>query len=260
MQNGTAATLDRTTDDGRLKSLSTALELLDCFREARECGVSDLARRLGVAKSTVHRLLTTLCDSGLVEKNPETGRYRLGLHLLELGHLAASRLPLRQSALPLLQDLRERTGCTVHLAVPEGADVLYVERLHSLHSVRLFTDAKRRLPAHWASAGKAIAAFDPDFSRLRHATGFPAPNPSTISTPEAWDRALEETRRRGFAVSRDEGTVGLTSVAAPVKDHAGRARAAITIDGPSRDLAHRLEGHARLAVLAANTLAHRLCL
>ncbi|WP_344007721.1 IclR family transcriptional regulator [Streptomyces thermocarboxydovorans] len=253
-------TLDRTTVNGCVKSVSTAFELLDCFRGAHELGVSDLARRLGVAKSTVHRLLTTLCIRGLVEKNAETGLYQLGLHLLELGQLAASRFQLSQSALPLLEDVRQRTGCTVHLAVPEGADVLYVERLHSLNGVRLFANVGRRLPAHCASSGKAIAAFDPAFAELRLAAGFPAVAPSTIRTPAAWDRALDETRRRGVALSRDEATVGLMSLAAPVRDRAGRARAAISIGGPARDVAHRIERSAPLVILAANKLARHLYL
>ncbi|MCQ4079133.1 IclR family transcriptional regulator [Streptomyces sp. RB6PN25] len=258
MHNRTTGTVERVTVDGGLKSVSTAFELLACFRGARELGVSDLARRLGVAKSTVHRLLTTLSKSGLVAKNPETGRYHLGLHLMELGQLAASRFPLSQSALPLLEDLRERTGYTVHLAVPDGVDVLYVERLHSPNGMRVFANSPLRLPAHSTSSGKAIAAFDREFAQRRLAAGFPGLTLSTITTPASWDRALDETRRRGVAVSRDEAADGLSSLAAPVRDHTGRARAAISIDGPSLGVADHAEGYARLVILAANKLAGRL--
>jgi len=138
--------------------------------------------------------------------------------------------------------------------VPEGADVLYVERLQSLNGMQLFADVGRRLPAHCTSSGKVIAAFNSSFAQLRRAAGFPVITSSTIRTPAAWDRALDETRRRGVAVNRDEMTVGLTSVAAPVRDHAGRARAAISIVGPTRDVAHGIERSARLVTAAANKL------
>lgn len=256
----TEVALDRAAVDGGLKSVSAAVDLLDCFGSAHELGVSDIARRLGVAKSTAHRLLTTLCNRGLVEQNPETGQYRLGLHLFELGQLAVSRFRLSQAALPLLEELRQRTGCTIHLSVPERADVLYIERLQSLNGMQLFAGVGRRLPAHCTSSGKAIAAFDPTLAQNRRAAGFPVITSSTIRTPAAWDRALDETRRRGVAVNRDEVSVGLTSVAAPVRDHAGRARAAISIVGPTRDVAQGVERSARLVSAAANKLARSLCL
>ncbi|MET8249324.1 IclR family transcriptional regulator [Streptomyces sp. NPDC005202] len=252
--------VDRSAVDGGLRSVSTALELLDCFGAAHELGVSEIARRLGVAKSTAHRLLTTLCTHGLVEKNTQSGQYRLGLHLLELGLQVASRFRIRQAALPLLEELRQRTGCTVHLSVPEGADVLFVERLQSLNGMQLLADVARRLPAHCTSSGKVMAAFDPSFAQFRRAAGFPVITSSTIRTPAAWDRVLDETRRRGVAISRDEMTVGLTSVAAPVRDYAGRARAAISIVAPTRSVGDGVERSARLVTEVALKLSRVLCL
>ncbi|WP_312029824.1 IclR family transcriptional regulator [Rhodococcus opacus] len=250
----------RRGSDGSLKSVSTALELLDCFESTGELGVTDLARRLGVAKSTTHRLLTTLSGSGLIEQNPETGLYRLGLHLLELGQLAKRRLRLRTAALPLLEELRQRTGHTVHLAVPEGPDVLYVERLVSLSGVQLFEDLPHRLPAHCTSAGKVIAAFNPDFARLRDTAGFPARTSQTIRTSADWQKTLNVVRGQGIAFTRDEASMGITSVAAPVRDHTGRARAAIAIIGATREFAHSAERPARLVVLASSKLGQTLCL
>ncbi|MCQ4079110.1 IclR family transcriptional regulator [Streptomyces sp. RB6PN25] len=252
--------MNRSTVDGGLKSVWAALELLDCFEAAHELGVSDIARQLGVAKSTAHRLLTTLCARGLVEKNPQSGQYHLGLHLLELGLLVAGRFRLRQAALPLLEELRQRTGCTVHLSVPEGADVLFVERLQSLNGMHLLANVGRRLPAHCTSSGKVMAAFDATLARQRREAGFPVLTSSTIRTPAVWDRVLVETRRRGFAVSRDEMTVGLTSLAAPLRDNAGRARAAISVVGPTREVGDSIERSARLVTEAARKLSRRLCL
>ena len=185
----------RRGSDGNLRTLSTALELLDCFESTGELGVSELARRLGVAKSTTHRVLTTLISSGLIEQNPETGQYRLGLHLLELGQLTKRRLRLRRAALPLLEQLRQRTGHTVHLAVPEGPDVVYVERLVSMTGVQLFADLPHRLPDHCTSAGKVIAAFNPDFARLRETAGFPARTPHRLPPTRRFARARTGKKR-----------------------------------------------------------------
>ena len=116
---------------GGLKSVSTALDVLECFAVDSELGVSDIARRLGIAKSTAHRLLTTLCSRGIAEQNPDTGHYRLGLHLYELGQLAQARSILRHVALPILTRMAKITGHTVNLAVVDGPDVVFLERLEA---------------------------------------------------------------------------------------------------------------------------------
>src|SRR5258707_8126778 len=121
-------------EDGRrggVQSVATALELLDCLAAERELGVVELGRRLGIAKSSAHRILTTLVGKGYVQQVPETRNYRLGLRLHELGALVASRNQLRDHALPLLEALRTQTGKTPPPAVPEGAQMSEVERLRS---------------------------------------------------------------------------------------------------------------------------------
>ena len=144
-----------------VQSVATALELLDCLATEPELGVAELGRRLGVAKSTAHRIVTTLCAKGYVQHVPETQPYRLGIRLHELGELVASRNQLRDHALPLLEPLRNQTGETVHLAVPEGAQMFYVERLESYHGLRFSSRVSRVRPIHLTSSGKAVAAFNP---------------------------------------------------------------------------------------------------
>ncbi|MCU0265560.1 MAG: IclR family transcriptional regulator [Actinomycetia bacterium] len=246
--------------DGGLKSVTTALDLLDCFAHDEELGVSDLARRLGVAKSTAHRLLSTLCARGLTEQNPETGQYRLGLHLFELGQLSQNRIRLRRTALPLLEELREVSGWTIHLAIADGADVVYLERLETLRCMQLLAQASRRWPAHSTASGKAIAAFDPAVEQARRGAGFPWWTQNTIRSERAFDKALAETRRQGVAISQGEARLGLTSVAAPVRDATGRARAAISVVGPAEDMAHDLNRPARLVTVAARRLARSLAI
>lgn len=246
--------------DGGLKSVTTALDLLDCFALDEELGVSDLARRLGVAKSTAHRILSTLCARGLTEQNPETGQYRLGLHLFELGQLSLTRSRLRHTALPLLEELRQVSGWTVHLAIADGADVVYLARLETLRSMALMSQVSRRWPAHCTSSGKAIAAFDPAVEKARRAAGFPWWTRNTIRSEASFEQALAQTRARGVAISQGEVRLGLTSVAAPVRDSTGRARAAISLVGPTDDLAGDLDRPSRLVSVAARRLARSLAI
>ncbi|GAB2985156.1 IclR family transcriptional regulator [Amycolatopsis acidiphila] len=241
---------------GGLRSVLTALDLLDCFTAEKELGVSELARRLGVAKSTAHRLLTTLCARGFIQRNTETGQYRLGLRLHELGLLAISRYDLRRAAMPLLEELRERTGNTVHLGVVVGADVIHLERLETLRGMRLFRDVARRLPVHSTACGKAIAAFDPVCASARISAGFPAFTPSTIRTAEDFERELGRVRQLNFATNHDEVRSGLTSVACPVRDHAGHAYAAISIVAPTPDAERNVGRYARLATITAAKVTH----
>jgi DNA-binding IclR family transcriptional regulator len=141
------------SEDG-LKSVSTALDVLECFAVDGELGVSDIARKLGIAKSTAHRLLTALCRKGIAEQNPETGLYRLGLHLYELGQLAQARSTLRYVALPTMTGLSETTGDTVNLAVAGGPDVVSLERLEHSTDVRFLGHTGRRYRSHCTSSGQ----------------------------------------------------------------------------------------------------------
>ena len=244
--------------DGGLKSVLTALDLLDSFRSDVQLGVTELADRLKISKSSAHRLLTSLCDRGFAARDPETGRYQLGLHLHELGSLAISRLPIRARAMPILEDLRQRTGFTIHLAVPDHANVIYVERMHGPGRFQTMAGISCCMPVHVTSSGKAIAAFDPRVADARRATGFPAWTPASIHDVGRFDAVLEDIRGRGYAVNDQEAASGLTSVAAPVRDHAGRAVAAISLVATTPELQDRIESHGRLALAAARQLAGSL--
>lgn len=216
-----------------LHSLGVGLEALEQLAAAPDLGVSELARRLGVAKSTAHRILTTLTLHQLVERSADGQRYRLGQRLHELGEVVAMRNSLREQSLPLLEELRDVTGETVHIAVPSGGEVFYVERLESYQGLRFSSRVGRRMPVHCTSSGKAIAAFNPEVARVACELGFPSRTGRTIRDQSQFVRCLAETRRRGYAFSIEEAERGLSSVAAPVLDREGVARAAISVAGPT---------------------------
>jgi DNA-binding IclR family transcriptional regulator len=239
------------------QSVLNALDVLECLMREEEVEVSDIAQRLGVSENITRRLLNTMCVRELAKRNPDTDRYQLGTHLVELGQMASDRFPLRRAAQPLLEELRRVSGLSVHLTVPDGADVVFVERLKYVTGVGLMTDSGRRMPSHATSAGKVLAAFDPAVEQARKAAGFPAVTPRTISTAADFDRALSEVRRTGVAVSVSESHCQLTSVAAPVRDFYGRAYAAISVVGPDSEFGD-VGRAARLVITATAKLGQAL--
>ncbi len=237
-----------------LRSVSTALDVLECFATDGELGVSDIARRLGVAKSTAHRVLTTLVTRGFVEQDPTTGLYRLGLHIFELGQLAQDRHEIRHAALPTLHEVARQTGHTVNFGVPEGADIVFVERIENAEGVRILGHVGRRYPAHVTSSGKAIAAFNPELDRLRRAAGFPPRVRATVRRETDWDRELEQVRAKGYALAQDESFEGVCSIAVPVM-RGQVAVASVSIFGPNDAVAPQVDRLVPLLTAAASRIA-----
>src|SRR4051794_32542162 len=146
----------------RLSSVANSIRLIKAFSDDEyEIGISNLAKRLGLAKSTVHRLASTLIEAGMLEQNTENGRYRLGLSLFELGSLVRRKMDVSSEAKPYLKLLREKTGETVHLAILDHASVLFINNLESEHAVRMSVNVGVRAPAHCTAVGKALLAFQP---------------------------------------------------------------------------------------------------
>ncbi|MHA6793687.1 IclR family transcriptional regulator [Pseudonocardia bannensis] len=213
--------------DGPLRSVSIAMAVLDCFGTETELGATKVAQRLGVAKSTACRMLAALASGGLLERS-RSGRYRLGLRLFEMGQLAVDRLMLRELALPVLGELREVLRETVQLAVPMGADVLFVDRLDgSTAGTRFHTELYRRGPGHSSSAGKAIAAYNPAMERAILERGFVRRTPFTIVDPARYRQVLRQVRTDGYAASREEYELGTSSVGAPIVLTRGERRIAV---------------------------------
>ncbi len=245
---------------GGLQSVLAALDLLECFVQNEEFGVSELARKIGVAKSTAHRLLTTLCARGFAVRDEESGRYRLGLHLYELGHLAVTRSDIHHAALPILQDLHQRTGYTAHIGVPDGHDVLYLERIVGLEHLDTWSSIKRRLPSVSTGSGKLLYAYSPRFSHGRMNVAVPGLPIENVLAARRYRTSLQQSVAQGYALSVDEQVLGLTSVAAPVLDHDRTARASLSLVGPTAKLLGDTQNAARLVQLATKKLSKELCL
>lgn len=219
-----------------LSSVSNAVRVLCAFSAAEpEMGVSELARRLGLGKSTVHRLLSTLSEGDLIERNPRSGKYRLGLKVYELGTVVSSRLNLHEAVALHIDELRDLTGETVHVGILDGGEVVYVERRESPHTLRLFGHVGHRNLAHCTSTGKVLLAHiaDEEFEEVMEEAILEARTPYTITDVGGLRREMEKVREHGYAMNMNEAEVGVASIAAPIRDNMGRVIAAISIAGPT---------------------------
>jgi DNA-binding IclR family transcriptional regulator len=225
----------------RLSSVATAIRLLKAFSEDEvEIGISAMARRLGVAKSTVHRLAVTLVSEGLLEQDRENGKYHLGIALFRLGALVRRRMNVSNEARPYLFDLREKTNETVHLALLDGHEIMYVYNLESPHAIRMRSDIGVRKPAHCTAEGQAILAFQPpEVIDAVVAAGLTPRTANTITSAEKFLKALALVRQRGCAIEDEESETGMVGIAAPIRNDAGEVVAAVGIAGPVMRLAKK---------------------
>lgn len=222
-------------DEPMLKSLDLALRVIEALDSgAPEQGVSHLSRQLGTNKTTVYRILTTLEARGYVVQNHVSSRYSIGPRLRRFGQLALARLDLPAVARPFLAELRDRTRETVHLAVLDGADVIYVAKEEGLHAVQVMSTVGDRCPAHCVATGKALLAWA-DFAVHDQlvASGLARYTPLTHTTNDAFRREMARTRAQGYAVNLGEWRAEVRGTAAPVLDAPEAAIAAIGVCGPS---------------------------
>ncbi len=218
------------------QSLERGLAILSEFGEASPVlGIADLARAVGLNKSTTYRYVATLAKLGYLEQDPDTKRYSLGPRVVDLGFAALNSMEVTRVAAPFLQTLSDETGYTVSMAVLDGPDIVYVERRRSgranVFGMGLQLHVGSRLPAYCTSMGKVLLAHrEPGQLRaLLDRTDLARRGPKTITAREQLMAALTRIRHHGIAVNDEELAAGLRSVAAPVRDRTGQVVAAINV-------------------------------
>ncbi|MDF2707258.1 MAG: transcriptional regulator [Nonomuraea muscovyensis] len=245
-------------------AIDKAVSLLISFGDqaGTGLGVSELARRAELSKSTAFRVLGMLERNGVVEKI--AGKYRLGQRLHELGRhvYVPDHDRIRDLLIPFLTDLYELTHETVHLAALHDTDVVYLSKLYGHRQVRSPSRIGGRVPAHCTAVGKVLLAYDHDALDRVLASGLRAFTPKTITDPGRLAASIAETRRTGVAFDDEESTVGLHCIAVPVMGRGGTAVAAMSVSGPIGRLDTRAREPAlrRVSAAASQALsrAHRL--
>lgn len=245
----------------RLSSVANAIRLTKAFSENEyEMGISALAARLGLAKSTVHRLATTLVEYDILEQNRETGKYRLGLALFELGTLVRRKMDVMSEAQAQIHALADLSGETVQLAILDHLSVLYIRIRESRQAVRMSTGLGSRAPAHCTSVGKVLLAYQtPETIQQVIDNGLRRHTPNTITESAKLIEELASVKQRGYAIDDEEIESGLRCVAAPIRDHSGRVIAAISVAAPVQRMTKKnLQTTVPSVVTAADAISRRL--
>jgi DNA-binding IclR family transcriptional regulator len=244
-----------------IESADRVLRVLELFSASRRSlSLSEIADTMSLPRSSVHRLLATLLAHELIERDPATRRYRLGIKLFEIGSLVIHERGLHSAAHPIVEELALSTGETCHLAVLSGAEAVYVYKIDGPSTIIMSSRVGGRAPSYCTSIGKVLAAWSgQEIFRQIVSGGFHAYTPNTIRDATRLATELERVRRDGYALDREEFQPGLCCIAAPVRDHTGRVVAAVGLAGPSsRITEQRLWELAPLVTGAAEAISRNL--
>jgi len=224
---------------GTVQSVDRAISVLEILAHAGEAGVTDIAAQLGVHKSTAFRLVSSLEHRGLVEQHVDRGKYRLGVGILRLAGATTARLDLVQESRALCRELALATGETVNLTVLSDGAALYVDQVAGSSALQPHNWVGQRIPLHATSNGKVLLSAMSDAEVAQTVGRSPRTyTERTVPTTAALVRQLAGVRESGYAVAVDELEVGLTAVAAPVRNAAGEVVASVSVSGPT----FRLQG------------------
>ncbi len=217
-----------------VESVDSALKILRMLCDVKDLRVSEVAERLGVAQSTAHRLLSMLVHHGFAVQDGRGREYRTGPMLLEMGFAAIRDMEVRQHARPILEQVRDKVNETVHLGIPYGQEVLYVECVESRRQLRIASRVGAFLPAHCVGLGKALLATlsKEELHNLYPVKELRFLTDRSLRSRDELERQLERVRRLGYAKSRGESDEGVASLAIAVLDRRGVGRAAISISAP----------------------------
>ena len=245
---------------GPVQSVDRAVAILEILARDGEAGVTEVARELGVHKSTASRLLAALDRRELVAQDTSRGKFRLGVGLLRLAGAAGRGLDLTQESRPVCRALAQEVGETVNLAILSGRDALYLDQVAGPAALSPHNWAGQRIPLHATSDGKVLLAHRPAAEILEHlALPLERFTDHTVTALPEFSRLLAQVRERGYATAVDELEDGLTAVAAPVRDAGGVVIASISASGPSfRIPAARVEVLAAAVRRAAAEASRRL--
>lgn len=241
-----------------VRAVERALDILLCFTsDEPDLSLTQIAERVGIHKSTAHRLLATLESRRFVSRHQSNGLYHLGLRFIEMASLVLKDVDLQRWARPYLQQLAAECGETVDLAVLDGSQVVYLDVVESPQRVKIAAGVGQRLPVACTATGKVFLAFlSDDHVKAILQEGVPRYTDRTLLTQQELFEDLRLTRQRGFAISEQEFEKDINAVAAPILDAKRSPVAAVAVVGPSYRLPHqRMMEIGQLACRATQAMA-----
>jgi len=246
----------------RIHVIDRAAQILDCFGfDHQELSVSEIGAKTGLHRSTAHRILMALEYNDLIKQNLDTGKYHLGIKLFTLGHQAVSQLNLREICRPFLTRIMNETKETVHLAVLDEDQVLYLDKVEGPHALRMPSRVGRRIPTYCTSLGKAMLSCLDD-QEVKNIFRDQVLRPCTANTIKTLNQLLADLRmirKRGYSIDNEEIEIGLRCVGAPIRDYTGAMVGAISVAAPSARLsAPKIHNIGKLVVTTAEEISIKL--
>lgn len=245
-----------------VQSLDRTLDIIELLATSSQgMGVTEIGLKLGLHKSTVHRLVNALAQRGYIEKDQKTGAYKIGMKFIEISSLYLHQLELKTEAVPIMHHLAEMTGQVTHLAILDETDVVYIEKVDVVQNLRLYSDIGKRIPVYCSALGKVLLAGQ-NISRQKHileSINYIPYTENTVKSPEELLSELKEVMRKGWAVDNEEHEPGIRCLAAPVKDFTGKVIAALSISGDKRAVkSEEDEKLSGLVINAAMAISRRM--
>lgn len=218
-----------------IQAVDRALHILDLFGEHEtELKITDISNRMGLHKSTVHSLLKTLQMHGYIDQNPENGKYKLGLKLIERGNFVIHGLDVRTIAKKYLLDLSHKTGQTAHLVILDGKEGVYIDKVEGSSGVVMYSRIGRRVPIHSSAVGKVLVGYKSteEIRNILKGYEYTIHTPNTITNEEDFLKELANVRSLGYAIDDQENEPGVRCVAVPIYNHTGQVAAAVSMSTP----------------------------
>lgn len=226
-----------------IQSVDRALRILDLFNEQNpELKITEISRKLDLHKSTTHSLLKTLKERQYIKQDPDSGKYSLGLKLLERGQFVLNSMDIRSLARKYLIDLSVETGQTAHLVILEGKYGVYIDKVEGESAV-VYSRVGKRVPLHSSAVGKSLLAFrnNDEVNELLEKYEFFPQTSSTITSRSAFEKELELVRERGYSTDNEENEPGIYCIAVPIFDHLNQPAAAISISTTKQTITEEME-------------------
>jgi len=245
-----------------IQSLERALRIIEILAHSEKpLGVTEIGKLIGVHKSTAYRLIYTLRQFGYVDQDEDTEKYYLGLKPLELSSIINERLDIKGIIRPYLEELSSKTGETIHLAVREGDEIVYIDKVESKHTVRMYSRIGARAPLYCTALGKCLLAFSSEDSIKRWTSkeSFPQKTENTIKTGDELTREIERVKSQGYALDREEFEQGVKCIGVPILNRTGKAIAAISISIPTfRITEEKIEEFIPLLLKTSSEISEKL--
>ncbi len=218
-----------------VQTLDRALDILELLAtEKKGLGVTEIGTRVGLHKSTVHRLLAALGERGYVEKNTDFGTYQLGLKIVEISSLHLNSIELKTEAAPYLRKLAAESTQPVHLATFVDGEVIYIEKVQTLNTIRMYSQIGKRAPIHCSAVGKAllIDLSEDEIRKVLQNRDLYAYTTNTLTDVESIVEQIKVSKERGWTIDDEEHEENIRCIAAPVYDYRGEVIAAVSTSGP----------------------------